>query len=158
MKETDALAGALGRVLHELPPRRAPPTLEARVLGELARRAALPWWRRTFSHWPLLARTVFLVICAALVRLALLEGTAAVAGVRSLHDSGVLSPPWTHDVSVLAATAGYLFTLSVRAVPPAWAYAGVAAGAMLYAVLFGLAAVMYRTLYLQPKNAGKAFP
>jgi hypothetical protein len=153
MKPTDdESARSLRRVLHELPLRRAPATLEARVFGELARRAALPWWRRSFSHWPLLARAAFLVICAALIRLALLEGAAAAVGVRSLHESGALSPPWTHDVAVIAATAGSLLTLLARAVPPAWAYAGLAVGAMLYALLFGLGAAMYRTLYLQPQN------
>jgi hypothetical protein len=53
---------------------------------------------------------------------------------------------------VLAAVAGNLITLLARTVPPAWAYAGIAAGAMLYAVLFGLGAAVYRTLYLQPQN------
>jgi hypothetical protein len=54
----------LDRVLRELPLRRAPHTLEARVLGELERRAARPWWCRSFTHWPNIARLGFLVICA----------------------------------------------------------------------------------------------
>jgi hypothetical protein len=153
MNETDDnLARSLGRMLHELPLRTAPATLEVRVLAELQRRAALAWWRRSFSQWPLLARVAFLVMSAALIRLTLLEGAIAVAGVRSLHDSGLLSPSWAHDAGVLAATAGNLISLLARIVPPAWAYAGIAAGAMLYAVLFGLGAAVYRTLYLQPQN------
>jgi hypothetical protein len=148
----DDLARSLGRVLHELPLRSAPATLEVRVLAELERRAAFAWWRRSFSHWPLLARAAFLVLSAALIRLALLEGAVAVAGVRSLHQSGMLSPSWAQDVGVLAATAGNLITLLARIVPPAWAYAGIAAAALLYAVLFGLGAAVYRTLYLQPHN------
>ncbi len=153
MNETDdEWARALDRMVHELPPRSAPATLEVRVLAELQRRAALAWWRRSFSHWPLLARAAFLVISAVLIRLALLEGAAAVAGVRSLHESGLLSPSWARDVGVLAATAGNLITLLAHTVPPAWAYAGIAVGAMLYAALFGLGAALYRTLYFQPHN------
>jgi hypothetical protein len=148
----DALARSLDRALHELPWRRAPATLEARVLGELERRAALPWWRRSFSHWPVLARAVFLVICAALVKLALVEGAAAVGGVRALHESGALSPAWLRDVTVLGTAAGNLAMLLARTVPPSWAYQGVAVCAALYVVLFGLGALFYRTLYLQPLN------
>lgn len=148
----DASARALDRALHELPLRRAPATLEARVFSELERRAALPWWRRSFGHWPLLARAVFLVICAGLIKLALVEGAAAIVGVRALDESGALSPAWLRDVAVLGAAAGNLALLLARTVPPSWAYQGVAVCAALYVVLFGLGAVCYRTLYLQPLN------
>jgi hypothetical protein len=37
----------------------------------------------------------------------------------------------------------------VRAVPPTWLYEGAAVGAVLYALLFGLGAAAYRTLYLK---------
>jgi hypothetical protein len=153
MNETDDdLARSLGRMLHELPLRSAPATLQVRVLAELERRAALAWWRCSFSQWPLLARAAFLVVSVALIRLALLGGAVAAAGVRSLHDSGMLSPSWAHDAGVLTATAGNVIVLLARTVPPAWAYTGIAAGAMLYAVLFGLGAALYRTVYLQPQN------
>ena len=137
----EALARLLDRTLHELPLRRAPLTLESRVLGELERRAALPWWRRSFAYWPPLARAAFLVICGALIRLAFLGGTTAVAGVRSLS--------W---VGVLTAWAGNLAALLAHTAPPTWAYEGIAVCAVLYAVLFGLGAAVYRTLYLQPQN------
>ena len=84
------------------------------MLAELERRAAFAWWRRSFSHWPLLARAAFLLVSAVLIRLALLEGAVAVAGVRSLHQSGMLSLSWAQDVGVLAATAGNLITLLAR--------------------------------------------
>jgi hypothetical protein len=137
----EVLARLLDRTLHELPLRRAPLTLESRVLGELQRRAALPWWRRSFAYWPPLARAAFLVICGALIRLAFLGGTTAVAGVRSLS--------W---VGVLTASAGNLAALLAHTAPPTWAYEGIAVCAVLYAVLFGLGAAVYRTLYLQPQN------
>jgi hypothetical protein len=148
----DELQRTLDRMLQELPLRRAPATLEARVFGELERRAALPWWRRSFGHWPMLARAVFIVICAALIRLAFVGGAAATVGVRTLHESGALAPSWLRDVAVLGAAAGNLVTLLARTVPPSWAYESVAVCAVLYAVLFGLGAAVYRTLYLKPLN------
>jgi hypothetical protein len=140
----EALERLLDRTLHELPLRRAPLTLESRVFGELERRGALPWWRRSFAHWPLLARAVFLVICAALIRLAFLGGATAVAGVRSLS--------WAREVGGFTASAANLAAWLAHTVPPTWAYEGIAVCAVLYAVLFGLAAAVYRTLYLQPLN------
>jgi hypothetical protein len=140
----EALERLLDRTLHELPLRRAPLTLESRVCGELERRGALPWWRRSFAHWPLLARAVFLVICGALIRLAFLGGATAVAGVRSLS--------WAREVGGFTASAANLAAWLAHTVPPTWAYEGIAVCAVLYAVLFGLGAAVYRTLYLQPLN------
>ena len=145
----DPLERLLDRTLRELPLRRAPPTLEARVCSELERRAARPWWRRSFAHWPPPARAAFLAICSVLTGLAFLGGTAAVSAVRALHESGALFPSWAHQAAMLMASAGNLVTLLAHAVPPGWLYEIIAACAVLYAVLFGLGAVVYRTLYLQ---------
>lgn len=141
-EDDDALEHLLNRTLSELPLRRAPQTLESRVMGELERRAALSWWRRSFAHWPLAARAAFLVIC----------GAAAVASVRSLHESGALSLSWARQTETFVSSAANLAALLARSVPPAWAYEGIAVGAVLYAALFGLGAAVYRTLYLQPQN------
>jgi hypothetical protein len=135
----------LDRTLRELPLRRAPRTLESRVLSELQRRAALPWWRRSFASWPLLARAAFLVICGALIRLAFLGGATTVAGVRSLS--------WVRELGALTASAANFTELLAHTVPPTWAYIGIAVCAILYAVLFGLGAAGYRTLYLQPPDS-----
>ena len=140
----EALDRRLDRTLRELPQRRAPATLEYRVLGELRRRAALPWWRRSFAHWPLLARALFLAICGASIRLALLGGDTAAAGVRSFS--------WARQLGTLAASGGNLAALLARTAPPLWLYDGIAVCGVLYAILFGLGAAAYRTLYLQPSG------
>jgi hypothetical protein len=137
----DPLERLLDRTLRELPLRHAPLTLESRVFGELERRAARPWWRRSFAHWPLYARGVFLAICGVLVWLTFLGGAAAVDGVHSL--------PWAQQAGVLMLSVGNFAGLLTRLAPPTWLYAGIAVCAVLYAVLFGLGAVGYRTLYLQ---------
>jgi hypothetical protein len=150
----ERLEQLVDRALHGLPLRRAPATLESRVFAELERRAALPWWRRSFAHWPLPARAGFLVICIALIGLAFVGGAAAMDSLRSMNDSGALSLAWAREAGVLMSSAGSLLTSLWRAVPPAWAYAGLAVCAALYAVLFGLGAAVYRTLYLEPQNGG----
>ena len=107
------------------------------------------WNDLLFAHWPIPARAAFLAVCAVLTGFAFLGGTAAVAAIRALHESGALSPSWAHPAAVLMASAGNLITALVRAVPPDWLYAIITGCAVLYAVLFGLGAVVYRTLYLQ---------
>lgn len=136
----EALERLVDRTLRDLPLRRAPLTLESRVFGELQRRAALSWWRRSFAHWPLLARTAFLVACGALVSLAFVSGAPAIAGVRSL--------PWARDVGNLMVSAASLAAMLANVAPPTWLDEGIALCAVLYAILFGLGATTYRTLYL----------
>ena len=149
-EKPDPLEQLLDRTLRPLPLRRAPPALQSRVLEELQRRAALPWWRRSFAHWPSTARAVFVLVCLALIAMMFLGGNWTADSVRSLHASGALSPSPGPQVLAVMMAAGELATLLARAVPPAWIYAGLAAGAVLYAALFGLGAAAYRTLYLSP--------
>jgi hypothetical protein len=142
--QNDLLERVFDRTLRELPLRRAPTSLESRVFRELERRAALPWWRRSFTHWPLMARAAFLVICAASAGLAITGVAAAAANVRSLV--------WAREIGMLMASSGSLLTLLARIAPPLWLYEVIAFCGVLYAVLFGLGAVLYRTLYLQPHD------
>jgi hypothetical protein len=144
----------VGQVLRELPLRHAPATLEGRVFRELERRAALPWWYRGFRSWPLAARTAFVVLCGAIIGFTFIEGSWATAGARILNGAGALTMSWIHPAVAATAWAGDFSALLVRVVPPAWLYGVFAAGAMLYAVLFGLGAAAYRTLYLRPSTAG----
>jgi hypothetical protein len=141
--DPDEALALLDQTLRELPLRRAPATLESRVLGELLRRAALPWWRQSFAHWPPPARALFVVLCAGLV-LAALGGTLALANMHS--------PSWLREAGGLLVSLGYVAVLLSHVTLPSWLYGGIAVCAVLYAVLFGLGAVVYRTLYL-PRTA-----
>jgi len=152
--EEQGLERLLDRTLRELPLRRAPPSLEARVFAELQRRAALPWWRRSFACWPRLARAGFVVMCMALVGLAFLEGAWVVARLAALNTSGAPSMFWAREALAALAGAGQMAVLIVGAVPPQWLYACLAVSAALYAALFGLGAAAYRMLYLNSKIAG----
>jgi hypothetical protein len=148
----------LERTLRELPVRRAPTTLEARVLAELARRATLPWWRRSFAHWPQAARTAFVSMSVFLTGLAFVAGGWTVSGFRSLRGFSVLSMPWAQQAAAALRVAQWAAGELARAVPPDWIYDGLVLGAVLYATLFGLGAAAYRTLFLKHETAGELEP
>jgi hypothetical protein len=145
----EALDRLLRQALRTLPERAAPLTLQSRVLRELQRRAALPWWRRGFAHWPLSVRCAFILVCCALVGMTLLDGAWKIAGIRALNDVGAMPFSWVYPV---VAAAAEIPTLLTRAIPPTWLYAGLWIGLLLYVSLFGLAAAAYHMLYLQPQN------
>ncbi len=79
------LEQVLNRALHGLPLRRAPSSLEARVINELERRAAAPWWRANFTKWPVAARVAFVLTCAGLSAATILGGVSAYLGDRSVN-------------------------------------------------------------------------
>jgi hypothetical protein len=152
LQEEDRLERLLSRTVRALPARRAPHSLESRVLEELARRAAQPWWRRSFGHWPTFARASFVAVCVALVGMALTGGSWLIAAIHSLQESDALSVSWLRQAAAFTGTVGNLSASLVQAIPPVWFSLGLAAAALLYAFLFGLGAAAYRLLYLQPLN------
>jgi len=126
--------------LRDLPHRPAPASLQARVLAELERRAAEPWWRRSFAHWPMPARSAFVAVCIALTVLTLLGGSLTTLDLA----------PAPQRLLKLLSLATVVEEVPARLIPPLWLDAALAAGALLYAMLFGLGALAYRTLYLTP--------
>ena len=144
---------ALSEALRGLPLRRAPSTLELRVVDELERRAALPWWRVSFSHWPAAPRVAFVIVCIALVAATFLGGVFAFVGGRSFNEAAALVLSWVQPFLAVMSSAGGVATLLVRVIPPLWLYGGLGLGIMLYLALFGLGAAAYR-LYLRPSSVG----
>lgn len=141
-------------LLQDLPLRHAPITLESRVFRELEQRAARPWWRRGFKHWPNGGRAAFVAICSVIIGYTIMDGSWSIVGARTLNAAGAWSLSWAHPVVAAIASAGEFATLLVHIIPATWLYGGVAACAMLYAALFGLSATAYRSLYLRPSMAG----
>ncbi len=148
------LEQVLNQAFKGLPPRRAPGSLESRVVNELARRALLPWWRVSFANWPVGARVAFVLICGALVAATILGGVSAYLGNRSLNEASALVLGWLHPLLVVMSSAGGLASLLVRVIPPLWLYGTLGLGILLYVTLFGLGAAAYRTLYLRSSSAG----
>jgi hypothetical protein len=131
-------------VLSGLPLRRAPAELERRVLDELARRVALPWWRRGFAQWPAAARAGFVVLCAALAGLSLTSGFTQPLERQTFS--------WVRPLFGLMSTIGNAAASVESLVPPGWIYLTLGVGALLYVLLFGLGAFAYRSLYIQHSN------
>ena len=139
------------RALCELPARRAPRSLEQRVLAEIERRAALPWWRKSFAHWPLAARATFLVVCIGVVKFLLLGGVWVMAGfdLAQFRDAFATQFAWMEaGFAVVNAITGS-FEIIFRNIPPLWLYGALAIIGSMYAALFGVGAAVYRTLYAQ---------
>jgi hypothetical protein len=148
------LERVMNQALKGLPLRRAPGTLELRVANELQRRAALPWWRVSFTHWPAAPRVAFVVICVALVAATILGGVSAFIGLRSLNEVAALVLSWVQPFLAVLSSAGGVTALLVHIIPPLWIYGGMTLGIVLYVALFGLGAAAYRTLYLGPSSVG----
>jgi hypothetical protein len=132
-------------MLRSLPPRPAPEGLTARVLEELSRRAALPWWRRQVTQWPMPARLSFALVAAALVLLSL-------AGSASLQDLAAPAAPalsWSHHLMALWSALLAPLTALLRSLPPLWLEIAAALAACAYLFLFGVGAAAYRLLYLE---------
>ena len=148
--EEDRLERLLGDTIRHLPAKPAPRTLESRVLGELARRGSQPWWRRSFGHWPPFARVGWVMACGVLIGITLLGGPWTMT-VGSLQGAGAMSS-WIRQAAAITGTVGNLGASLVDAIPATWLFLGLAAATLLYAFLFGLGAVAYRLLYLQPHD------
>jgi len=135
------------QALRDLPPRRAPRTLEARVLAEIERRAALPWWRKSFAHWPPIARVVFLIVGVGVAALAATVWTKAGFDVAQLR--AAFAPELARLASIVSLgewLRDFAATL-LGVIPPLWLYGTLALVAAMYAAFFGLGAAAYRTLY-----------
>lgn len=137
----DELERQLTRALQDQPPRRAPSTLERRVLAQIEAGAAATGWRRGFAHWPVAARVVFLAASVGVVKVAL----SMAMWLATPLDSPALS---VHLPSQVAWLQTLLVAGSsvVHTVPSVWVHAGVAILAIMYAALFGIGATAYRTM------------
>ncbi|MBI5768388.1 MAG: hypothetical protein HZA93_11380 [Verrucomicrobia bacterium] len=141
----EQLERLIDRTLRDLPPRRAPRSLELRVVAEIERRAALPWWRQSYSHWPVAVRAGFFVGTAALAALLVvgLFSMVRVAGSPQFADTFA----WFTLARDLGRTGIDTGAALWRAIPPLWLYGGLALIAACYATLIGVGAAAYRTFH-----------
>jgi hypothetical protein len=151
----EALERLLDHTLRDLPPRRAPQSLEGRVTAALAQRAAGSPGRWSFVLWTGPARAGFVAICSAVMALTLLGGGTAVTALQRLPLAAAPPLAWARHALTVTGAAAELAAVLVRTVPAAWAYGGLAASAALYALLFGLAGAAFRTLYLNAPPTGR---
>jgi hypothetical protein len=139
---------ALNHVLQNLPVRQTPAGFEARVLQQLEQRRSGDRWRRGFAHWPAAARVVFVSLCISLVSATLVDTRWSTLGAGALHRTLDRALSWTYLAVGAAASATDLCTRIMSALPENWRFTIAAVAATLYAALFGLGAIGYRTLFL----------
>jgi hypothetical protein len=147
----DKLEHLIHRTLRDLPGRTAPRSLEQRVLAEIARRAALPWWRKSFTHWPVPARAAFLVLLIGVVKVVLMAAVWVMAGfdVAQFREAFATQFTWMEGGFAVVRAVTDFFGIMARNIPPLWLYGGLAFVATLYVTLFGLGAAAYKALYAQ---------
>lgn len=137
-----ALERLIGQLLRDQPLRRAPDSLEARVLAQLRRRAARPWWHYGFSHWPAAARIAFVATSLACAML----GLRLAEWIASPLEASSFASGWLADIHWIEAFLAAMAAL-VRYLPPGWVYGLLIVFGLMYATLFGIGAAAYRTLY-----------
>jgi hypothetical protein len=139
------------QTLRSLPDRRAPASLEVRVRAEIARRAALPWWHKSYAYWPLWARVAFLAgVGGGTARLLASASVYLTAGFGSPPFGGAFKP-WlalADRVFGVVTWIGNLVSLLAGSISPLWLYGGLAFVAVMYVSLFGLGAAAYRILWI----------
>lgn len=136
--------------LRDLPLRRAPETLHARVLVALSRRAALPWWRQGFAHWPAPARFAFLALSFSLMG----TGAWAMGGLSAVDFNPILMPGlgWAQGFAAVGAALGNAAGIVIHSINPRWFYGILALVAVANAVLIGVGATAYRVLQSNRDN------
>ncbi|MBT5903851.1 MAG: hypothetical protein HOH58_17255 [Opitutaceae bacterium] len=136
-------------VLREQPARRAPMSLEQRVLGEIARRQALPWWQRSFVYWPNSVRLAFLVIATGIAGAVLLFSMQLLGLVSADSVTQIVEPvqgAW-NTLRVAGSTIGGLIAPNMPELNATYLYVGLAVVGGAYAVMLGLGATAYRLLW-----------
>ncbi|MBK8856920.1 MAG: hypothetical protein IPN11_04330 [Opitutaceae bacterium] len=144
----EELEKLIHQTLRSLPDRRAPRTLENRVLAAIAAQQALPWWRQSFTAWPVAARGAFLLVTAILAA-ALLAWFFRTSG--QVQSASMLAGPLAMLAKVQAVVAGIgsFGAIVWRSIPSLWLYGGLAFVVTMYAAFFGLGAAAYRSFFAQ---------
>jgi len=136
-ESVDALAELVDRWLREQPLRRAPDSLQTRVMAAIEHRERRSW-QQGFHRWPLVARVAFIALSAGVAKLAV-DGSMLL-----LSSMGTFSVP-----RLPLATALLEAVLAVsRHLPQLWLYGGLALSILVYGGLFGISTAVYRTLYI----------
>jgi hypothetical protein len=144
----DSLEQLIGNVLRDQPLRRAPASLEARVLARIEQHELLGATRTGFLRWPIAARFALLVALLAIAKLTVdaivwvfSSGTPVTQTVES-------SVTWAKSTATLFTSMVTLGRALLDIIPSYWITLALVFSAGMYIVLFALGATAYRTLYL----------
>lgn len=136
----------IDRELRRLPERPAPATLIPRVMQAVAARRALPWWRKSFAHWPVPARILFLAGSSSLAALLgyLIWGVSSGISVGAL---GAEIQAWTSGIEMIrsvAETLGSAALILAKSTGPWLVWATIAVASVSYLTTVGLGTVCWR--------------
>lgn len=134
--------------LRALPPRRAPASLESRVLAAIAQHANLPWWKQHFLRWPLAARLGFLALAALIAQVSLQASAWLIDALRASGASEAIANParaLRNDWSFIQSMND-IVQVVLNAIPAPWLYGTLAVVGLMYATLFGIGSIAFRTL------------
>src|SRR4051812_41007428 len=81
------------QTLREIPARRAPRSLEQRVMAELERRASQPWWKQSVVRWPMGPRIAFLLLSGGVAKPAMMAVVWALAGFDTAQFQAAFATP-----------------------------------------------------------------
>jgi hypothetical protein len=145
-KELEQLIHA---TLRSLPDRKAPGTLEARVLAALEHRATVAWYHKSWAYWPAAVRASFLAVTTAvggaIVVAFYLVSQGVDTGAVALEVGGKFQ--WLSQLYSAGAWSVDFTNYLVGSIPSLWLYGGLALLVALYGTFFGLGAAAYRALY-----------
>jgi hypothetical protein len=151
MRPTDEndLEKRITLLLKDLPPRKAPLTLESRVMAAIAAREARPWWRKSFASWPVAVRGVFLAGTATLAAATvwgLLRGLGA-APVLEVGEAAATPMVWWQQLRAAATGISAILKPLLPENLSLWFYSAIALVVAVYGSLLGLGATAYRLLW-----------
>jgi hypothetical protein len=138
--------------LRRQPALKAPDALQSRVFAEIARRAALPWYHRSFRGWPVIMQISFVFTALATVVLA----RSVILWSHPMHAASELAAPmsdslsflqsvgsaWSALVSMVGAVGGAL----LHRVPGFWLVVGLGVAVAMYAMLAGIGVAVFRAV------------
>jgi hypothetical protein len=137
--------------LRRQPSLKAPVSLQSRVFAEIARRAALPWYHRSFRGWPVLMQIGFVFTALATVVLArsvILWSRPVAASELAAPMSGSFSflqsvgSAW----SALGSMFGAVGSALLHRVPEFWLVVGIGVAVAMYALLAGIGVAVFRAV------------
>jgi len=140
---------ALDAELRQLPDVQAPETLIPRVMAVVRAKAKLPWWRRTWWHWPPAAQVLLLLGFVGLMIGLSYYGPLAWNGLATSHLGQTLGG-WLQALTPLWDCLAALINAFALVIRQARTLALVLAAGIclaLYLSCLGLGTMMYKVAF-----------
>jgi hypothetical protein len=140
---------ALDEELRQLPDTPAPETLIPRVMAVVRAKAGLPWWRRTWWHWPPAAQVLVLLSFLGLLMGVGWYGPAAWDALAA-SQPGQTVAAWLQALDPLADCLAALASAFALVIKQAGTLALVLAAVIclaMYLSCLGLGTMMYRVAF-----------